>query len=162
MYGDRRRIVLRRQRGTTATRFARPRRAAKLQRRFAAGRRRGAVRREGGPSDNHCYRDAHRHRTLSERSSPRFYTYGEAQRVPDQSRMPPRTAGNGRGPGIAKGGPVVIIDAEQSATIRDRLLADIGNIASAELAASWAGGARAAKHQLPAVAAEPVDDAFDH
>src|SRR5215475_9582625 len=72
-----------------------------------------------------------------------------------------RTAGNGRGPGIAKGGPVVIIDAEQSATIRDRLLAEIGNIASAELAASWAGGALAAKNQLAAVDAKRVEADFE-
>src|SRR5262245_56447350 len=84
-----------------------------------------------------------------------------APRSPDQSRMPPRTAGNGRGPGIAKGGPVAIIDTEQSANLRDRLLADIGNIASAELAASWARQALAAKNRLAAVDAKRVEDAFE-
>jgi len=58
---------------STATELARPRRAVKLQRRIAARRRRGAWRRKRGPSDHQSYRDARRRRTLSERSSTRFY-----------------------------------------------------------------------------------------
>src|SRR5262249_18724445 len=84
-----------------------------------------------------------------------------APRSVDQSRMPPRTAGNGRGPGMTKGGPSAIIGAEQSASIRDRLLADIRNIASAEVAVSWAREALAAKNKLVAVDAKRVEDAFE-
>ena len=60
-----------------------------------------------------------------------------ARRSPISPQCRPALSAMG-GAGIAKGGPSAIIDAEQSATIRDRLLAEIGNIASSELAASWA------------------------
>src|SRR5262249_55013183 len=40
--------------------------------------------------------------------------------------------------GMAKAEAAAIIDAEQSAVLRDKLVAEIGNIASAELAANWA------------------------
>jgi hypothetical protein len=81
--------------------------------------------------------------------------------MPDQSRVPSRSPGNGRDRAIAKGEPPAIVDAEQSAALRDRLLADIGNIASAELAASWAREALAAKNKLAALDAKLVEDAFE-
>jgi hypothetical protein len=46
-----------------------------------------------------------------------------------------------------KGEPPAIVDGEQSAALRDRLLAEIETIESAELAASWAREALAAKKQ---------------
>jgi len=54
----------------------------------------------------------------------------------NQSRVRPRTAGNGRIRGVAMG-ESALLDTEQSAALRGRLLAEVSNIASADLAASW-------------------------
>jgi ERF superfamily len=80
---------------------------------------------------------------------------------PDQSRVPSRTPGNGRGRGIMKGAVPAILDAHQSAALRDRLLAEIGNIASGELAVNWAREALAAKNKLAASDAKLVEDSFE-
>src|SRR5262245_2808706 len=79
----------------------------------------------------------------------------------DQSRVPSRSPGNGRDRGITKSEPPAIVGAEQSAGLRDRLLAEIGNIASAELAAGWARKALAAKNKLAESDAKLVEDAFE-
>jgi ERF superfamily len=79
----------------------------------------------------------------------------------EQSRVLFHTAGNGRGRGMTKGEAAAIIDGEQSAGLRDRLLAEIGTIASADLAASWAREAVAAKNKLAAPDAKLVEDAFE-
>jgi ERF superfamily len=81
--------------------------------------------------------------------------------MPDQSRAPFHTPGNGRGRGMTKGEPPAIIDGDQSAALRDRLLAEIGNIGSAELAASWAREALAAKNKLAAPDAKLIEDGFE-
>ena len=76
--------------------------------------------------------------------------------------MPSRTPGNGRDRGVTKGeAPCDHRSAEQSAALRDRLLAEIGNIPSAELAAGWAREALAAKNKLAAPDAKLVEDAFE-
>jgi hypothetical protein len=62
---------------------------------------------------------------------------------------------------MTKGEPPAIIDGEQSATLRDRLLAEIGNILSAELAASWARQALAANNKLAAPDAKLVEETFE-
>src|SRR5262249_19656247 len=72
-----------------------------------------------------------------------------------------RTPGNGRGRRVTKGEPSGIIDGGQSATLRDRLLAEIGEITSAELATSWAREALAAKNKLAAPDAKLVEDTFE-
>jgi hypothetical protein len=77
----------------------------------------------------------------------------------DQSRVP--SPGNGRDRGMARGEAPAIVDPEQSGALRDRLLAEIGNIASAELAAGWAREALAAKNKLAAPDAKRVEDAFE-
>jgi ERF superfamily len=79
----------------------------------------------------------------------------------DQSRVPSRIPRNGRGRGATKGEPSAILGGEQSATLRDRLLAEIGEIASAERAASWAKEALPAKNKLAALDAKLVEDAFE-
>jgi ERF superfamily len=79
----------------------------------------------------------------------------------DQSRVPSRTPSNGRGRGVTKGAPSAILDGEQSATLRDRLLAEIGEIASAERAASWAQEALVAKNKLAASDAKLIEDMFE-
>jgi hypothetical protein len=71
------------------------------------------------------------------------------------------TPDNGRGRGMTKGQAAAIIDGEQSAVLRDRLMAEIGSIASAELAANWAREALAAKNKLVAPDAKLVEDAFE-
>ena len=81
--------------------------------------------------------------------------------LPDQWRAPFHTPGNGRGRGMTKGEPPAIIDGEQSAALRDRLLAEIGNIGSAELAANWARKALAAKNKLAAPDAKLIEDGFE-
>jgi ERF superfamily len=81
--------------------------------------------------------------------------------MPDQSRAPFHTPGNGGGRGMTKGEPPAIIDGDQSAALRDRLLAEIGNIGSAELAASWAREALAAKNKLAAPDAKLIEDGFE-
>jgi ERF superfamily len=80
---------------------------------------------------------------------------------PDQSRVRSRNSGNGRDRGMMKSEHAAIIDREQSATLRDGLLAEIGTIASNELAASWAREALAAKNKLAAPDAKLVEDAFE-
>jgi hypothetical protein len=62
---------------------------------------------------------------------------------------------------MTKGEPPAIIDGEQSTALRDRLLAEIGNIGSAELAASWAREALAAKNKLTAPDAKLIEDGFE-
>src|SRR5438128_4788950 len=81
--------------------------------------------------------------------------------MPDQSRVPSRRPGNGRDRRITKAESPAIMDSEQSVTLRDRLLAEIGNIASAELAAGWARQALAAKNKLAASDAKLVEDSFE-
>src|SRR5215467_3018370 len=68
----------------------------------------------------------------------------------DQSRMPPRTPGNGRGRGSHKGEIPLTLDLEQSAALREKLLTQLGNITSADLAAAWAREALSAKNSLTA------------
>jgi ERF superfamily len=81
--------------------------------------------------------------------------------LPDQWRAPFHTPGNGRDRGMTKGEPPAIIDGEQSAALRDRLLAEIGNIGSAELAANWAREALATKNKLAAPDAKLIEDGFE-
>jgi hypothetical protein len=75
--------------------------------------------------------------------------------------MPPRTHGNGRGRGGRKGEIPVTLDPERSAALREKLLAEVGNITSADLAATWAREALAAKNTLTAADAKLVEDAFE-
>src|SRR6266702_3277530 len=51
-----------------------------------------------------------------------------------QSRVPPRTPGDGHARGGLKGENRVTLDPEQSAALREKLLTELGNIASADLA----------------------------
>jgi hypothetical protein len=73
----------------------------------------------------------------------------------------PQGPGNGRGRGSAKGEPPVILDSAQSAQLRDKLLIEVGNIASADLAATWAGEALLAKNALITADAKLVEGTFE-
>jgi hypothetical protein len=55
----------------------------------------------------------------------------------------------------------VVLAVDQSAALRDRLLAEVGNLSSTELAASWARAALGAKNSLTAGDAKAVEDAFE-
>src|SRR5712692_7302112 len=78
-----------------------------------------------------------------------------------QSRMPTRTPGNGHARGSRKGEVPVTLNPEQSAALREKLLTELGNITSADLAAAWAREALTAKNSLTATDAKLVEDAFE-
>jgi hypothetical protein len=79
----------------------------------------------------------------------------------DQSRMPARTPGNGHARGGRKGEIPLTLDAGQSAVLRENLLAELGNITSADSVPNWARGALTAKNSLTATDAKLVEDAFE-
>jgi hypothetical protein len=68
---------------------------------------------------------------------------------------------NGRGRGSTKSEPRVILDPVQSAQLRDKLLIEVGNIASADLATTWANEALVAKNSLTTADAKLVEGAFE-
>jgi ERF superfamily len=79
-----------------------------------------------------------------------------------EPHMPLRAPGTGHGrSGGIKGERAVTIDPEQSAALRERLLIEVGNITSADLAAAWAREALTAKNSLTATDAKLVEDAFE-
>jgi ERF superfamily protein len=77
------------------------------------------------------------------------------------SRLSSRTLVNGRGREATRPERSAVIDGEQSAILRGRLLAEIGEITSAERAASWALEALAAKNKLSAADAKRVEETFE-
>jgi hypothetical protein len=81
---------------------------------------------------------------------------------PNEGRpwVPPRRQGNGRIRSAATGA-ATLLDPKQSAELRERLLIEIGNVASLDLAASWAPAALTAKNSLTATDAKLVEDAFE-
>ena len=78
-----------------------------------------------------------------------------------QDRLASRESGNGRLRGARKSNPAVMFDAGQSAALRDKLLAEVTGLASAESAVAWAAGALAAKNSLIAVDAKVLEEAFE-
>jgi hypothetical protein len=79
-----------------------------------------------------------------------------------EPHMPLRTPGNGHGrSGGIKGERAVTLDPEQSAALREKLLTELGNITSADLAAAWARNALTAKNSLTTTDAKLVEDAFE-
>jgi ERF superfamily len=78
------------------------------------------------------------------------------------SRMPPRTPGNEHGrSGDIKRERAVILDPEQSAALREKLLIEVGNITSTDVAAAWAREALTAKNSLTPTDARLVEHAFE-
>src|SRR5262249_42785501 len=80
---------------------------------------------------------------------------------PREGRVSPRTPGNGHARHVDKRRPPGILDADQSAALREKLLAEMGDIASADLAAGWAREALTAKNSLTATDAKLLEDAFE-
>jgi hypothetical protein len=73
------------------------------------------------------------------------------------------TLAHASGEWIASDWPVCPIaeTTNQSAALRERLLAELGNIASADSVPNWARGALTAKNSLTATDAKLVEDAFE-
>jgi hypothetical protein len=76
--------------------------------------------------------------------------------------MPARTPGkgHGRGGGVT-GERAITLDPEQSAALREKLLIEVGNITSADLAAGRARATLTAKNSLAATDAKLVENAFE-
>jgi hypothetical protein len=70
-------------------------------------------------------------------------------------------SGNGRGRGRVKREPQAILEPAQSADLRDKLLAEIGALTSADLTKTWARQALAAKNRLNESDATLVEAAFE-
>ncbi len=68
---------------------------------------------------------------------------------------------NSRARGAPKRVTSVVLDPERSATLREELLAELGSLTSADVAASWAGKVLAAKNSLTAADAKLVEAAFE-
>jgi hypothetical protein len=75
--------------------------------------------------------------------------------------MPSRTPGSGYARGGRKGEISATRDPEQSAMLREKLLTELTNITSADLAAAWARGALPAKNSLTATDAKLLEDTFE-
>jgi len=80
----------------------------------------------------------------------------------DQAQMPRQTPGDGhvRG-GRTRLERAVTLDPDQSAALREKLLTELRNITSADLAAAWAREALTAKNSLTETDAKLVEDAFE-
>jgi hypothetical protein len=75
-----------------------------------------------------------------------------------QQGAPGRYAGNGRRPPFVSA--KTTLRAEQSAELRDRLLAELGNVSSGEEAALWAQRSLPEKNRLTTADAQRVEEAF--
>jgi hypothetical protein len=85
---------------------------------------------------------------------------GNAQRG-TQAPGPLRKPSNGHAAGSEKRGAVTVLPPEQSTAVRERLIAEIAGLSSAEVAAKWAQEALPAKNGLTAPDAKMVEDAFE-
>jgi ERF superfamily len=82
----------------------------------------------------------------------------EADARQDRFRPPPRGAGNGR---LRNTESNAVLDACQSTALRDKLLAEVAGLASADFAVTWAARALPAKNSLIASDAKLLEDAFE-
>jgi hypothetical protein len=73
----------------------------------------------------------------------------------------PRKPGNGQHRNSMHGERPALLEHEQSAALREKLLTELGTITSADLAAIWAQEALPAKNRLAAADAKLVEDAFE-
>jgi len=78
-----------------------------------------------------------------------------------RAAVPARGSGNGRSRSGIRGEPRAILDVHQSAELREKLLIEVGNIASAELAVAWAREALISKNRLLESDAQLVESAFE-
>jgi ERF superfamily len=78
-----------------------------------------------------------------------------------QPGIPPRRPGDGHVYRSPKGERPTILDANQSAALREKLLIDLANLSLASFAPGWAREALTAKNSLTAADAKLVEDAFE-
>ena len=78
----------------------------------------------------------------------------------DRFQSPPRGSENRR-PRSTEGNTAAVLDAGQSAALRDKLLAEVANLTSADCAVTWAARALGAKNSLIAADAKLLEDAFE-
>jgi hypothetical protein len=76
-------------------------------------------------------------------------------------QLPPQTQGNGRMRGPARAAGTILLSADESAALRDRLLREITGLQSQDGATSWAREALAAKNRLTAADAKLLEDVFE-
>src|SRR5262245_2642200 len=84
-----------------------------------------------------------------------------AETLHDRPRASRRAPGNGHARSGMKRELPILLDPNQSVELREKLLIEIANIRSVDLAAAWAGEALAAKNSLTASDAKLVEDAFE-
>src|SRR5262249_46320905 len=86
---------------------------------------------------------------------------GEAQSWRHRSPAGSRDSGNGRLRSATKSNTAAVLDAGQSAALRDKLLAEVASLTSTELAVTWATQALPAKNSLIAADANLLEGAFE-
>ena len=86
---------------------------------------------------------------------------GQIESWRQRSSAAPRDSGNGRLRGAAKSSAAVVLDAAQSTALREKLLAEVANLTSVELAVAWAAQALPAKNSLIAADAKLLEEAFE-
>ena len=79
----------------------------------------------------------------------------------DGARFPSRSASNGHARAVMRSRAMIILDPDNSATLREKLLTEIGNLTSAEVAVTWARGVLSAKDTLTANDAKVVEEGFE-
>jgi hypothetical protein len=80
----------------------------------------------------------------------------------NQDRFPPpsRRSGNGQ-ERSTQSNTAVVLDTDRSAALRDKLLAEVASLTSAETAVTWAARALSPKNSLIAADAKLLEDAFE-
>ena len=78
-----------------------------------------------------------------------------------RAAVPGRGPGNGRSRSGIKSEPPAMLDVHQSAEVREKLLMEVGNIASAEQAVGWAREALISKNRLLEADAKLIEAAFE-
>jgi hypothetical protein len=84
-----------------------------------------------------------------------------AEPLHDRPGASRRAPGNGHARSRMKREHPILLGPDQSVELREKLLIEIANIRSVDLAAAWAGEALAAKNTLTASDAKLVEDAFE-
>jgi hypothetical protein len=72
-----------------------------------------------------------------------------------------QTVGNGKGRGAAKPASPMVLEADESVALRNRLLGEIEGLSSQDAATSWARDALVAKNKLTTPDAKVLEDAFE-
>jgi ERF superfamily len=86
---------------------------------------------------------------------------GDLESWRQRSTAPSSETGNGRLRGTIKNNTAMVLDAGQSAALRDKLLAEVAELTSTESAVTWAAAALGAKNSLVAADAKLLENAFE-